>query len=299
MKKKWIATALVLGFSLGYGTTYARHHMIPGVDMPFDPANYWTMDTISAPDSAPSEYALRDLANQGGQVYDHTRHLKAIDIALKFLEEFGIRKKQTKIAEDNAKPLDDATRNALAQNEKEIGNKISGAGAVSLAREDALYDRASFEGEATQLDDRSQAQSQAMAERALEAFQKANAIDDASAQIKTTLENALQASSSAEGKRQALEAIAHIRALKKEAQAGTTALWALLENADGAQKRQVADDQAIDNARLNDGAMTLDVLDHSDPMQRKMAEAALKAYGEKIYESAPMPSFQSAKSGEK
>jgi len=48
------------------------------VDEPYDPANYYSMTSISYADSAPSPFALKDLARQGGNVYDYARHMKAI-----------------------------------------------------------------------------------------------------------------------------------------------------------------------------------------------------------------------------
>ena len=53
-------------------------HVVPGVDEPYDPANYYSMISISYADSAPSPFALKDLARQGGNVYDYARHMKAI-----------------------------------------------------------------------------------------------------------------------------------------------------------------------------------------------------------------------------
>ena len=53
-------------------------HVVPGVDEPYDPANYYSMTSISYADSAPSPFALKDLARHGGNVYDYARHMKAI-----------------------------------------------------------------------------------------------------------------------------------------------------------------------------------------------------------------------------
>lgn len=52
---------------------------------PEDPANYWTMDTISVADSKPSAYASWDLTRQGYQVKDSPRYLKTIIEAAKTL----------------------------------------------------------------------------------------------------------------------------------------------------------------------------------------------------------------------
>lgn len=58
----------------GFGLVSAR--VIPGVDEPYDPPAYYSLTAISWADS-PSPFALRDLANNGGNVYDYTRHIKS------------------------------------------------------------------------------------------------------------------------------------------------------------------------------------------------------------------------------
>lgn len=75
MKKSFIALILVFGVIIGYGVVYAR--IIPGVDEPFNPPAYYSLTEISYEDS-PSTFTMRDLASQGGEVYDYTRHLKHI-----------------------------------------------------------------------------------------------------------------------------------------------------------------------------------------------------------------------------
>ncbi len=57
--KKTIVTSVIIGATLYGGLSYAR--IIPGVDEPFDPANYWSLTSVSWPDSAPSIYTLRDM----------------------------------------------------------------------------------------------------------------------------------------------------------------------------------------------------------------------------------------------
>lgn len=74
-----LATIPTLFYSVNLG--YARHHHHgprPGIDIPFDSAAYYSLTRISAADSAPSEFALKDLAAQGGNVIDITRLAKSI-----------------------------------------------------------------------------------------------------------------------------------------------------------------------------------------------------------------------------
>lgn len=105
MWKKAIFLALVLavGFGIGYyGITEARHHgPRPGIDKPYDPPKYYSQTEISWADS-PSPFALKDLAAQGGNVYDYTRHMKSILYGTKFqvwlqnlLQRVGILEKHT------------------------------------------------------------------------------------------------------------------------------------------------------------------------------------------------------------
>ena len=104
MKKKIaILTGIaVAGFSFGVmAVTFARHHPVRGVDYPYDPTAYYSQTVISWADSAPSTYALRDLASQGGQVYDLTRHLKSIIFGDLFVDILGVESDKSKIDEKN------------------------------------------------------------------------------------------------------------------------------------------------------------------------------------------------------
>lgn len=84
ISKKYVVSftlALVLGCVV---VTHARHHgPVPGVDEPYDPGNYYSPTSISVPDSAPSAFTLRDIASQGGLVYDPERHAKSIQESIK------------------------------------------------------------------------------------------------------------------------------------------------------------------------------------------------------------------------
>jgi hypothetical protein len=91
-------------------------HVVPGVDEPYDPANYYSMTSISYADSAPSPFALKDLARQGGNVYDYARHMKAIMATQNMeswlstaMERFGITVK-------NMNPLDNSILTTVQRN---------------------------------------------------------------------------------------------------------------------------------------------------------------------------------------
>ena len=74
-KKRTLLIAVGIISAIGAANiSYAR--TIPGVDEPFDIANYYSPTSISYADSAPSPFAMRELSR--GTVYDYTRHMKSI-----------------------------------------------------------------------------------------------------------------------------------------------------------------------------------------------------------------------------
>lgn len=92
--KKFYIVAFTCAGVLLSGCVQSLAWSIPGVTKPYDPANYWTHDTISWPDSAPSIYALRDIAKNCGQVIDYQnlkpntiKDMKAVADFAKRLEE--------------------------------------------------------------------------------------------------------------------------------------------------------------------------------------------------------------------
>lgn len=76
MKKIFICLFLILIVLIGCGIVYAS--IVPGIDEPYDPPNYYSPTSISYPDSAPSIFTLRDLASQGGNVFDYKRNVQEI-----------------------------------------------------------------------------------------------------------------------------------------------------------------------------------------------------------------------------
>ncbi len=76
MRYKRLAVSCGVILSLLFAEV-AEARTVPGVDEPYDPANYYSKESISYADSKPSVFALRDLMQ--GTVYDYKRHLKSID----------------------------------------------------------------------------------------------------------------------------------------------------------------------------------------------------------------------------
>lgn len=74
--RKIIYAAAVTCTLLGCNYAYAK--IIPGIDEPFDPPNYYSETSISYADTANPSFFYRDLAHQGMQVRDVTRIAKNI-----------------------------------------------------------------------------------------------------------------------------------------------------------------------------------------------------------------------------
>lgn len=104
----WGKAALVLAVTSGLLAGSVRGgwaHIIPGVDRPFDPPNYYSLTSISYPDSAPSPFTLRDMAAQGGNVYDYTRDIKSVLFGGNFLDILKLVAEQFGIYTDNRSQL--------------------------------------------------------------------------------------------------------------------------------------------------------------------------------------------------
>lgn len=98
-----IAMAIAMGFSFGGVMAVAFAEVIPGVDEPYDPTAYYSPTAISWADSAPSEFALDDLAANGGSVYDYTRHIKSLIFGERFKDILSVESDKTKQEELNTK----------------------------------------------------------------------------------------------------------------------------------------------------------------------------------------------------
>jgi len=116
--KALLALAAFSGL-LGGSIHFASARVIPGVDRPYDPAAYYSPTAISYADSKPSVFALRDLAGQGGSVYDPIREAKEILIAGRFEMLLRLVEQQLGIEDKNHQGLADdiaAQANATGMN---------------------------------------------------------------------------------------------------------------------------------------------------------------------------------------
>ena len=118
MKKKLSA---VLGLGIIAGTSLIAYaHTVPGWDEPFDIDLYYSLTEISWADS-PSPYALEDLASNGGDVYDYTRHLKSIIFGEKFEKTKKTEESKTKNEQKNSTPFSEEIFSETAEALKVIG----------------------------------------------------------------------------------------------------------------------------------------------------------------------------------
>ena len=119
------ALVLVLG---GFGMVSAR--VIPGIDEPYNPAAYYSLTAISWEDS-PSPFALRDLAESGGNVYDYTRHIKSILFGNNFKDILAVATSMTQNEVINTTPFTsdiytetDSALSLLRQGTETIGKQV-------------------------------------------------------------------------------------------------------------------------------------------------------------------------------
>lgn len=82
-KKKKILC--ILSLSILTNIAYAG---IPGITKPYDPPNYYSATSVSIPDSAPSEFTLKDLKDQGYKVHDVMNNKKDIISDIKTYTEY-------------------------------------------------------------------------------------------------------------------------------------------------------------------------------------------------------------------
>ena len=92
-----------LGVLCGYNLV-AYAYSVPGWTEPYNPAAYYSLTEISFEDS-PSPFALKDLARNGGTVYDYTRHIKSILAGDNFEKTAEIAVSKTENEEINIKPF--------------------------------------------------------------------------------------------------------------------------------------------------------------------------------------------------
>ena len=125
--KATVIAALILALG-GFGMVSAR--VIPGIDEPYNPAAYYSLTAISWEDS-PSPFAMRDLAENGGNVYDYTRHIKSILFGDNFKDILDVAMNMTQNDIINTTPFSpdiyaetDSALSLLRQGTETIGKQV-------------------------------------------------------------------------------------------------------------------------------------------------------------------------------
>ena len=121
-KKKKVASIInvvTLGFLGGYNLV-ANAYSVPGWTEPYNLAAYYSLTEISWEDS-PSPFALKDLARNGGTVYDMTRHIKSIVAGDNLEQTAEILVSKTASEDKNSKPFSEEIFLETAKALKNIG----------------------------------------------------------------------------------------------------------------------------------------------------------------------------------
>ncbi|TYZ20475.1 hypothetical protein [Selenomonas ruminis] len=231
-------------------------HAVPGVDKPFDPANYYSMTSVSYADSAPSPFALKDLARQGGNVYDYARHMKAIlatqnteNWLATALERFGIKVK-------NMNPLDNSILTTVQRNIASLNSdtESSGLGEKTLDFWKSKIFRSTEDGYVDESTYKPQEQYQAAASIYKYYGDNAKGFIDTAKSEQANITAIMEASNNAEGEMQADQAKADAMAMLDAETARRNTLLGNLasikavegkikQNEDLAFRRQVQDAQ--------------------------------------------------------
>lgn len=302
--EKFLIVPLVLatGWSFGWSSTiiYAHHHHhhpVPGVDKPFDPANYWTEDTISVPDSAPSRYALKDLAANGYQVYDKNRHLKSIETVKNYVSQLQMVLSQLGVLRDKSTMFSAGTTSQMKQDLADISDAVY-TGTTQVAFSDELaspyYHAPSEDGKlgiAPSGADAYLSQSAYRAQQLAGVSDYMSQAEENQQNLLQALTNAVNASESATGTNELMQASNQIRALKTLSKAQSAQMLAEISKAEALEKDQEAENQRSSDAAW-EGRFGIHIFDPKDPIDRKMIESYCRFTGDEPYESKPMPDFE-------
>lgn len=197
------------------GIAEAKHHRVAGTDYPYDAADYYSRDSISWADSAPSRFALRDLAANGGTVYDYTRHMKSILFGSNFVQWLGIVSAAVALANLNLQHI--------LKNPQDILIKHTTTIAENTAKGDATFDPDPNGSVYPQMYYMTNTSSMAKNERDASIFQRYTEIAEKTKEtnadteeIMQAIEDAKVALNNAQGEMEANQAYGQIKAYEDE-----------------------------------------------------------------------------------
>ena len=260
---------------------------IPGVTRPFDPPNYYSPTSISWPDSAPSPFALRDLAAQGGMVYDYTRHIKSILYGTKFVAWLEKLLAKLGIEETHAKHLPDEKKQQGMDELKELQTSIQRHHA-KIDLDPPAFDRQyddGIPGKDLNYKEVSQFLSDTFATATQHTVDRYQNMDN----IMKALQTAMQNSNQAVGETQALQSAAVIEAIKQAAiEDLSTAISDQIQMRNVRHMREAADVQQQAEQQLNG---SYHIFNPGDPNDLVMLQSYEADTGYQSYKSQPMPDF--------
>jgi hypothetical protein len=274
----WGKAALVLAVTGGLLAGSVRGgwaHIIPGVDRPFDPPNYYSLTSISYPDSAPSPFTLRDMAAQGGNVYDYTRDIKSVLFGGNFLDILKLVAEQLGIYTDNRRQLPPSL---IVYNSAVMGEKQQNTDAIyqmAIERNDlrtSPYFHNYEENEAQYEAPRNKAEQRREIDAAAASYAAAaqKALADR-AQTNAAVNALVEAAANTEGETALKQIVTQLQALEAAEKAQTKALYAAWLNL-GVTKQREELDEAIEHQKTMQDAKIL----IADPFDK--ASAALTGY---------------------
>lgn len=286
-----VLMVIVIGFASGSSLTllYARHHhhKIAGVDYPYDASAYYDPVRVSQADSAPSSYALKDLAANGGSVFDLTRYVKSqVEYANlppwldKLLQKLGLDTSKYKKSSQQQKDV-------FAMDLDNIGMSLEHNNAVSdfmdytdlTPNSEDGYVNTDFKKELTAIDKSYSESSEAIAQA-----------DRNRAYYEQAMQRAVEAALNAEGERQVQDA-------RQQAMAIIAAQEANLAAYQQARQRMSEADNRVDDMydKMNTEAIEHSnqlILDPGDPHDKQIIDSMAEKSGMKPYESIGMPDFK-------
>ena len=279
-------TAVLCTFLAGAaGVGYAWD--IPGVTEPYDPPNYYSLTSISWADSAPSPFALWDLAENGGNVYDYTRHIKSILYGTKFASWFEKLTAKLGIEEANFMKLPEARKEKGMEDIKILYDSMAES-RTHIDLHPKAFERDYDDGVAgRKLDDReiSKFMSDSYTATTQNTIHRYHDMD----QTMQAIRRALQNSNQAIGETQALQSGAQIEAIRQMAIMHlSSAMGDQIQIRSVHQMREMADMQQQEEQQLNG---SYHFFHPGDPADRAMLASYEKETGHKFYRSRSMPDF--------
>lgn len=284
MKTKKLIALWTIGTVMLCSVPIGLAKVIPGVDEPFDPGNYYSPTSISWADSAPSPFALRDLARNGNQVIDYVR----LEHSKKFTLNFG---EILKVANDmlNANlmrmlGLEDSSKSKLDATLKDKfkeTNRIASDGVI----DENLFNTG---GNWNKVRSAKEADRQRYLSNKYRDFVKTaqNGIESARQGSKNVTE-ALEEINKAEGMMQFLQADARLKALLNDAQNNEMIMRSALVNI-----RAIRSAAKLDRENADMDILRHIVISLPDPYNTQYLEKMREVYGQEKTVHSVFPDFK-------